>query len=458
MQRIHFIAIGGRAMHNLAIALQKNGYTVSGSDDEIYDPSYTNLKNSNLLPTEIGWFPKKITKDIDTIILGRHANNDNPELLRAQELGINIYSYPEFIYNMSQHKQRVVIAGSHGKNTIASIVMHVLSYFEYDYDYLVSANVPGHEGTIKLSDTNKIIIIEGDEHVTSTIDYRSKFEHYKPHIALLSGIAWDHVNTFSTFDLYIEQFKKYVNSIEKDGKLIYNNSDSFVQQIIDETQEQVQLVPYTMHPYEIFDNRSFLRISGGRLPVYIFGEHNMQNIAGAIKVCQFLKISEEKFYRAIKTYKGSGKHLQLLGKSKTVNIYLDFAHSPVKLNYTIKAIREQFPNRELIVCMELFATSSLYDSFLNQYNGSMNLADEKMVYINPETLRKKGFESISEDRIKEAFGSSKIKVFTSVEDVKSELYMINWHNKTLLLMSSGNFSGLNYTEFAEKIIGLSTVK
>ncbi|HOS84368.1 MAG TPA: Mur ligase family protein [Bacteroidales bacterium] len=455
MQRIHFIAIGGRAMHNLAIALQKNGFIVSGSDDEIFDPSYTNLKNNNLLPDSIGWFPEKITKDIDTIILGRHAKNDNPELLRAQELGIRIYSYPEFIYTMSQHKQRVVIAGSHGKNTIASIVMHVLSYYEYDFDYLVSATVPGHEGTIKLSETNKIIIIEGDEHVTSTIDDRSKFEHYKPHIALLSGIAWDHVNTFSTFDMYVEQFKKYVNSIEHNGKLIYNNDDSIVQQVINETPEHVQRAPYTMHPYEVFDNRSFLKISGGRLPVFLFGEHNMQNIAGAIKVCQFLKISEEKFYRAIKTFKGTSKHLQLIGKSKTVNIYLDFAHSPVKLNYTIKAIREQFPNRELIVCLELYATSSLYDSFLNQYNGSMNLADEKIVYINPETLRKKGFDNISEERIKEAFGSTKINVFTSVEDVKSELYMIRWNKKILLLMSSGNFSGLNYTEFAEKIIGLS---
>lgn len=455
MQRIHFIAIGGGAMHNLAIALKKKGFVVTGSDDEIFDPSLSNLKKHDLLPEQIGWFPEKITEDIHAIILGRRAENNNPELLKAQELGISIFSYPEFIYNLSLNKQRVVIAGSHGKNTITSIVMHVLTYYDYDFDYLVGTEVPGHEGTIRLTDTSKIIIIEGDDNVTSTIDDRSKFEHYNPHIALLSGIAWDHVNAFSTFEKYIEQFKKYVGSIQKRGKLIYNSEDPIVNQLITETHDKIQLVPYKVHPYEVFENRTFLKISGVRLPIFIFGEHNMENISGALKVCQFLKISEEKFYKALKLFKGTNKHLRLIGKNKSVNIYLDLAHSPIKLNYTIKAIREQYPKRELIVCLELNSSNSLYDSFLNQYYGSMNLADEKIIYVNPETLKKKGIETLSEERIKEAFGSAKIKVYTSVEDVKSELYMMNWHQKNLLLMSSENFSGLDYTEFANKIISLT---
>lgn len=455
MQKIHFIAIGGRAMHNLAITLKKNNYTISGSDDEIYDPSYSNLKKHALLPAKLGWFPERITPTLDAVILGRHATNDNPELKKAQELGIRIFSYPEFIYYLSKHKQRIVIAGSHGKNTIATIVMHVLSHYQIDYDFVVSARANDIENTINLTEKNNIIIIEGDEQVTTTIDFRSKFEHYKPHIALLSGIAWGHVQAFPTFDSYLEQFKKYVQSIEPLGRLIYNNDDPIVRQVIGETHEEVELVPYTMHPKEIFDNKTFLKIPGGRLPVLIFGEHNMRNIAGAIKICQYLKISEEKFYKAFKTFKGTSKHLQLIGKNKQVSIYQDFAYSPTKLNFSIKAIREQFPKRELIACVELSSHKSLHSEFLKKYSGIMNLADEKIVFINKEAIEQKSTETITEESIRATFGSSKIKIYSQLTDVKSELYTINWTNKILLLMNSSSNSTINYREIAQKIILIS---
>lgn len=455
MQRIHFIAIGGQSMHNLAITLKNNGYSISGSDHEIYDPSHGNLAKHNLLPERMGWFPERINDTIDAVIVGGHIDPENPELLKARELNIPLYSYPEFIYDFSKHKNRVVIAGSHGKNTIASIVMHVLTYYDIEFDYLVSAPVFGHEGTIRLSTTAKIIIIEGDEDVTSTIDNRSKFEHYKPHIALLSGIGWSHVNAFPTFEAYVTQFKKYLSSIIEGGKLIYSAEDKTVEKLIQETPQTIKKIPFRFHPYEVFNNRTFLRVLGGRLPIYIFGKHNMYNIEGALKLCQFLKISSEKFYQAIRSYKGTSKHLQLLGKTKTVNVYLDYAYSPAKLSATIKAIREQYSQRELVVFLELCSIQNFNTSFLHEYNGSMNLADEKIIYFNPEIINRKDGISIDISQIKEAFGSNLIKVYTTLDDIKSELYMINWNHKNLLLMSSDNVSGLHFTEIAKKIISLS---
>ena len=453
MKRVHFIAIGGKAKHSLAITLKYNGYIVSGSDDKIEEPIYSSLKFHGVLPDAIPYNANKITSDIDAVIIGRRVDKDNVEFKKAQELGLKIFSYPEFIYEVSKQKQRIVIAGSHGKHTIASIVMHVLKYYDKDFDYLVSAPVQGHEGTILLSPKKNIIIIEGDEHISSTIDDRSKLEHYKPNITLLSGIAWDHVNAFPTYESYVNQFKKYLSSISEGGRLIYSADDDVVQKLISETPEGIIKTPFCHHPYEVFDNRTYLKISGGRLPIHLFGKHNMHNIAGALKLCQYLKISEEDFYKALKTFKGSSKHLQLIGKCKTVNVYLDFAHTPAKLNATIKAIREQYDKRELIVCLELHKSSILNDDFLNQYKSSMTLADEKIVYYNPEEIKGEG--KITKKRIREAFGSSLLKVYTNVEDVKSELYLMDWTQKNLLLMSSSNFSGLNFKKIAKKIEAIS---
>ncbi|MCK9561239.1 MAG: Mur ligase domain-containing protein [Bacteroidales bacterium] len=455
IKHIHFIAIGGQSMHNLAITLKNNGYNISGSDHEIYDPSHGNLALHDLLPERLGWFPERITNEIDAVIVGGHIDPENPELKKAKELNLPLYSYPEFIYEFSKNKNRVVIAGSYGKNTITSIVMHVLSYYDIEFDYLVSSPVFGHEGIIRLSKTANIIIIEGDEDVTSTIDNRSKFEHYKPHIALLSGIGWSHVNTFPTFEAYVTKFKKYLGSIEKGGKLIYSAEDKTVEKLVNETPPAIKKIPFRYHPYEVFNNKTFLKILGGRILVNIFGKHNMYNIEGAIKLCQFLKISSERFYQAIRSYKGTSKHLQLLGKTDTVNVYLDYAYSPAKLSATIKAIREQYSQRELVVFLELCSIQNFNTSFLQEYKGTMNLADEKIIYFNPETIYHQSGISLDENQIKEAFGSNLIKVYTTLDDIKSELYMINWTHKNFLLMSSDSVSGLHFTEIAKKIIALS---
>lgn len=454
MKRIHLLAIGGATLHNIAITLQNDGFVVSGSDDEIHDPSYTDLKNHGLLPKEIGWDENNITSDIDIVIAGGKILPDNPELKKAQKLGIQIYSYSEFIYEFSKNKQRVVIAGSYGKNMIVSIVMHVLSYYEYDYDYFLCSAVNEKESTIRLSKESKLLIVEGDEHISSPIDDRSKFEHYKPCVALLSGIAWEDVQAFPTFDAYLEQFKRYVGSINANGRLIYCEEDDQVCKIISQSSPNIRLIPYKTHPYELFNNHSFLKISGGRLPIYLFGDHNMKNIAGALKVCQQLKISEEKFYQALKFFKGPMRQLQLIGKNSTVNIYRDYVYSPLKMNATIKAIRELYPKRELVVCLEINNDGEIPQNFWKQYDDSMRLADEKFVFNstgNSSTKQRK--ENIKQ--LKSIFGTSKIKIFNNLDDIKSELYSINWKNKNLLLLRANNNTGEDYDDISQRILKLT---
>lgn len=455
MKRIHLLAIGGATLHNIAITLKNDGFVVSGSDDEIFDPAYTDLKNNNLLPKELGWHESRITHDIDVVIAGGKIQPDNPELLKAQELGIKIFSYSEFIYEFSKDKQRVVIAGSYGKNMIVSIVMHVLSYYEYDYDYFLCSTVNDHESTIRLSKSSKLLIVEGDEHISSPIDERSKFEHYKPCVALLSGIAWEDVNAFPTLEAYIEQFKRYVGSINENGRLIYCEEDEQVCDVISQSGANIKLIPYKTHPYELFNNHTFLKISGGRLPIYIFGEHNMKNIAGALKVCQQLKISEEKFYQALKFFKGPMKQLQLLGKNSSVNVYRDYVYSPLKMNATIKAIRELYPLRELVVCMEVGSEGEVPENFWKQYDDSMRLADEKFVFLNMKDGGKTKSKS-AETMVKSMFGTSKIKIFTKVDDIKSELYSIMWQNKNLLLLRTDNVESLDFSDLSKKILNLNS--
>ncbi|MCQ2960282.1 MAG: Mur ligase domain-containing protein [Bacteroidales bacterium] len=454
MKRIHLLAIGGATLHNIAITLQNDGFIVTGSDDEIYEPSYTDLKNNNLLPKNIGWNEENITRDIDVVIAGGKILPDNPELLKAQELGIKIYSYSKFIYEFSKDKQRVVIAGSYGKNMIASIVMHVLSYYEYDYDYFLCSAVNDQESTIRLSKSSNLLIVEGDEHISSPIDDRSKFEHYKPCVALLSGIAWEDVQAFPTLDAYKEQFKRYVGSINENGRLIYSEEDELVCDVISQSGANIKLIPYKTHPYELFNNHTFLKISGGRLPIYIFGEHNMKNIAGALKVCQQLKISEEKFYQALKFFKGPMKQLQLMGKNASVNIYRDYVYSPLKMNATIKAIRELYPLRELVVCLEVGSDGEVPENFWKQYDDSMRLADEKFVFLNMQGTEKKE-ASAAEKMIQTIFGTSKIKIFTNLDDIKSELYSITWQNKNLLLLCADKEEKLEFGNLSKKILNLN---
>lgn len=453
MKRIHLLAIGGTTLHNIAITLKNDGFVVSGSDDEIYDPAYTDLQKAGLLPAELGWHEERITRDIDVVIAGGKVQPDNPELQKAREYGLTVYSYSEFIYEFAKDKQRVVIAGSYGKNMIVSIVMHVLSYYEYDYDYYLCSAVNDQESTIRLSKSSKLLIVEGDEHISSPIDERSKFEHFKPCIALLSGIAWEDVKAFPTLEEYVEQFKKYVGSLNDNGRLIYCKDDEQVCEVISQCGPNIKLIPYETHPYELFNNHTFLKISGGRLPIYIFGEHNMKNISGALKVCQQLKISEERFYQALKYFKGPMRQLQLLGKNATVNVYRDYVYSPLKMNATIKAIRELYPLRELVVCMEVGSDGDVPENFWKQYDDSMRLADEKFVFFSQGG--KNGGSEAMEHTVQKIFGTSKIKIFDDLDDIKSELNKIMWSNKNLLLLRTGNEKLLDFTALTKKILKIN---
>jgi len=440
-------------MHSLAIALQTNGYAISGSDDEIYDPSKTRLEKYGLHPEEIGWFPEKLEKGVTSVILGLHTDIDNPELKRALELGVKIYSYPEFIYEQTKNKKRIVVAGSHGKTTIIAMVKHVLNFYNIKHDYLVGASSDTHNSMVKLSKDAKIMLIEGDEYLSSPIDNRPKFLHYKPDIALISGIAWDHVNVYPTFMSYTDQFKEFINSITIGGKLIYYSGDEVVGKLANNTNMPIIKVPYEMHDYELFDNRNFLKIPGGRLPLQVIGEHNMQNINGARAICWELGISAEKFYNAIKYFKGTSKRMQILGKTDTVATYVDSAHSPSKLRAAVHSLKKQFPGRKLVACMELHAINSLQENFLDEYRDTMKSADVAIVYYDPELLKSYGLEWITPEKVRKAFSKDKlIQVYTDTDAMLERLYSLTWSNANLLLITSGNFSGIPFKDISETIL------
>ncbi len=449
--KIHFIAIGGSAMHNMAIALHKKGYEVTGSDDEIFEPSKSRLKKYGILP-ENGWDTKKITNDINAVILGMHARKDNPELVRARELGLKIYSYPEYIYEQSKDKIRIVVGGSHGKTTITSMIMHVLKKNNIDFDYMVGAQLEGFDTMVKLTKKAKYIVIEGDEYLSSPIDKRPKFHLYKPHIALLSGIAWDHINVFPTFKNYVEQFNIFVNLIEKNGYLIYFDGDKEIKNIVKNTSNKINFVPYNTHKYKKDKNNIYLINNNKEYKINIFGQHNLQNINGAKNVCKQIGISDDNFFNAITSFKGANKRLQILQTNNTTTIFLDFAHSPSKLKATTNAVKEQFPNRDLIACMELHTFSSLKKDFLPQYNGAMKNATKAFVYFNPKTIEHKKLEPITKQDVKNAFNTDNVTVFTDLNELKTEIEKIDYKNKNLLFMSSGNFSGLDFKEYSKFLI------
>ena len=449
--RVHFIAIGGAAMHNLAIALHKKGYNVSGSDDEIFEPSKARLNKYGLLPKQVGWNPENITVDLDAVILGMHAIADNPELLKAKEIGLKIYSYPEYVYEQSKNKKRIVIGGSHGKTTITSMILHVFKYHKIKFDYLVGAQIEGFETMVGLSEDAEYIVIEGDEYLSSPIDRRPKFHHYMPHIALLTGIAWDHINVFPTFENYVEQFKIFTELIEKNGSLVYYNGDEEINKISNTLRADINKYPYQAHKSIVESNKTFLIVDDKKIELQIFGKHNLENINGAKNICNLAGINDEMFYDAIKHFGGAAKRLQTLKASKNTDVFLDFAHSPSKLKATINAVKEQYKDRELIACMELHTFSSLKKEFLPQYKDTMKSADKAFVYFNPETIKHKRLEQISKEQVKEAFASENVEVFINSDKLVKELLSINYNKKNLLLMSSGNFDGINFKEFTEKI-------
>jgi len=450
--KVHFIAIGGSAMHNLALALHQKGYEVSGSDDEIFEPSRGRLAKAGILPETDGWHPERIHKDIDAVILGMHAKGDNPELLRAAELGLKIYSYPEFLYEQSRNKKRVVIAGSHGKTTITAMVMHVLRDAGIDFDFMVGAQLDGFDVMVRMSEDAGVMVFEGDEYLTSALDPRPKFHVYKPHTALISGIAWDHINVFPTFDIYLEQFREFVLMIEKGGTLYYYKGDEHLR-AISMLNKDITAVPYSAVNTRTEDGLLFMEAPGGDVPLQVFGAHNMQNISGAMHICRSLGVSDEVFSRSIREFRGAAKRLQLIGEDRHTAAYLDFAHAPSKLRATVEAVREHYPGRRLVACMELHTYSSLNEKFLGEYSGSMDKADAAMVYYNPHTIELKRLPTISAQQVKEAFGSDHLLVFDRSDAMLKALLKEDWENSVLLLMSSGNFDGLDPKGIAAKILG-----
>jgi UDP-N-acetylmuramate: L-alanyl-gamma-D-glutamyl-meso-diaminopimelate ligase len=450
--KVHFIAIGGSAMHNLAIALQKKGYIVTGSDDEIFDPAKTKLEKYNLLPKQIGWNEDNINNDLDAVILGMHAKNDNPELLKAQKLGLKIYSYPEFLYEMSKDKTRIVIGGSHGKTTITAMILHVMNKMQIDADYMVGAQLEGFEVMVKISEKTKYMVLEGDEYLTSPIDLRPKFHLYKPNIALISGIAWDHINVFPTFEIYLEQFRIFCQKIEENGSLIYCNEDENVRNIAQTIRKDITKLPYGILPHRVENCSTKIIWQEKEYPIMVFGKHNLMNLYGAMLVCQQIGISNEDFLTSISSFKGASKRMELVKKNDSVAIYKDFAHSPSKLKATIDALKEQYPQRKLVAAMELHTFSSLTKEFLLQYKGAMDKADKAIVYFNPHTIAHKRLPEITPEQVFEAFGRKDIKVCMQSSQVIDTIKETKWENTNLLMMSSGNFDGISFNELADELI------
>jgi len=444
--RTHFIAIGGAAMHNLALALHNKGYKVTGSDNAIFEPSKSRLDKKGLLPNEMGWFPEKITSDIEAIILGMHAKEDNPELLKAQELGLKIYSYPEFLYEQSKNKTRVVIGGSHGKTTITSMILHVMHFHNIEVDYMVGAQLEGFDTMVHLTHENDFIVLEGDEYLSSPIDRRPKFHLYQPNIALLSGIAWDHINVFPTFENYVEQFEIFVNQITKGGILVYNEEDETVKKVAEETQNTIRRLPYQTPSYSVENGTTLLDTPEGPMPIEVFGAHNLNNLAGAKWICQNMGVDEADFYEAIGTFKGASKRLEKIAEGNGKVAYKDFAHSPSKVSATTKAVKDQYPDRKLIACLELHTYSSLNAEFLKEYQGALDAADVAVVFYSPDAVKIKQLEEVTYDQIAQSFEREDLIIYTNPKEFKDFLFAQNFDNSALLLMSSGNYGGLDFEE------------
>jgi UDP-N-acetylmuramate: L-alanyl-gamma-D-glutamyl-meso-diaminopimelate ligase len=447
--KVHFIAIGGAVMHNLAIALQNKGNKVTGSDDEIFEPSRSRLDRYGLLPEKWGWYPDKISSDIETVILGMHARPDNPELLRSLELGVRIMSFPEFLYNQTKNKKRIVIAGSHGKTTTTAMIMHVFKTRQIKFDYMVGSQINGFETMVGLSDEAKTAVFEGDEYISSALDKRPKFLHYMPDIAVLNGIAWDHKNVFPSFDNYTNQFRLFADSISEGGSLIYFDGDPEVKKIALATKGNINKIPYRVHGY--FQNKTgFYAATHNRVvPVRIFGEHNMQNLSAAREVCLASGLSEDDFYEAIKSFEGTSRRLQKLKDNERGLVYLDFAHSPSKVKATVDAVASRYPKREIIACLELHTYSSLSADFLPQYKNTLANASSAFVYFNPHEIELKKLKHLSKETVKTAFGGENIRVFDNSEEMFSFIKSQNYSSPVYLLMSSGDFDGFDINWLVE---------
>jgi UDP-N-acetylmuramate: L-alanyl-gamma-D-glutamyl-meso-diaminopimelate ligase len=451
-KKYHFIAVGGSVMHNLALSMVAKGFDVTGSDDEIYEPSRTRLANAGILPKEKGWFPEKIHSGLDGIILGMHARQENPELQKALELNIPVFSFPEFIFEQSRDKKRIVISGSHGKTTITAMILHVLKYHGMNFDYLVGAQIEGFDLMVKLSDA-PIIIIEGDEYLTSPMDRRPKFFHYHHHVLLMSGIAWDHYNVFPTFENYLDQFRELVNMTPEDGEFIYCQKDPEVKKLGEAATRKFKTVAYDAHPYEIKDGVTYLQAGEEQLPIAVFGDHNLQNLQGALEVCKAIGLSEPAFYDAIQHFKGAAKRQEILAKSTDRVMYRDFAHAPSKLKATVEAVKAQFPDRHLVAVQELHTYSSLNREFLSNYAHTFDAADEAIIYLNPKAVALKKLELMDEDTLRNGFQRDDLKLFTEMEALREYLESKSYEKSNLLLMSSGNYDDMELSILKTKFNG-----
>jgi len=450
--RIHFIAIGGSAMHNLALALHYKGYQVSGSDDEIVDPARSRLEACGLLPAETGWFPSKITPELDAVILGMHARGDNPELARAKRLGIRIYSYPEFLYEQSKDKIRIVIGGSHGKTTITAMILHVLQQVGIDCDYMVGAKLEGFDVMVRLTESATFMIFEGDEYLTSSLDPRPKFHLYRPDIALISGIAWDHMNVFPTYEQYKEQFRIFAEMVPDNGTLVFCGDDPELISLITTMKGDMDKIPYTVPSYSNERGTCILRTAIGHVPLQIFGRHNLMNLEAARKICNLLEVSDTDFYNAISSFKGASNRLEQIGRNEKCIIFRDFAHAPSKLKATIEAVREQYPQNDIIACFELHTYSSLNKFFLEQYADSMDDADEALLFFSPHALTLKKLPMLDEEEIRSGFDSPYMQVFSDKEELRRKILETKPDKTSYLFMSSGTFDGLNLKELVEEIL------
>ncbi|MDC7995970.1 UDP-N-acetylmuramate--L-alanine ligase [Altibacter sp. HG106] len=449
--RIHFIAIGGSAMHNLALALHEKGYKITGSDDDIFEPSKSRLATKGLLPEAMGWYPEKIDASIDAVILGMHAKKDNPELLRAQELDLTIYSYPEFLYEQSREKTRVVIGGSHGKTTITAMILHVMKYHEKEVDYMVGAQLEGFDTMVHLTEENDFIVLEGDEYLSSATDLRPKFHLYQPNIALLSGIAWDHINVFPTFENYVEQFEIFVSKITNGGALVYNQEDPEIVKVVSQATNPIKKYPYQTPAHSVSEGETLLDTPEGPMPLEIFGKHNVNNLEGARWICQLMGVDEAEFYEAIASFKGASKRLELIAETENSVAFKDYAHSPSKVKATTQAVKEQFPDRKLMACLELHTYSSLNPDFLTEYQGALDASDVAVVYYSPHAVKIKQLAEIKQEQIEAAFQREDLITFTDPADFKTYLFTQEYENSVLLLMSSGNYGGLDFNEIQEQL-------
>ncbi len=450
--RIHFIAIGGSAMHNLAIALKVNGYEITGSDDEIFEPSRGRLKKYGLLPESDGWHPDMISKNLDAVILGMHARPDNPELLRAREIGIKIYSYPEFLYEHAGNKKRVVIGGSHGKTTITAMIMHVLKYWGKDFDYLVGSKLNDFEVMVRLSPDAPVMIFEGDEYLSSPIDRRPKFHWYHPHVALLSGIAWDHINVFPSYENYLEQFAVFIDLVEKNGTLIYNQEDETLVRLVMQNKKDIKRIPYQIPDFEIKEGVSNVLYGKTAVPLKVFGRHNLLNLNGARRVCRETGITDDQFFEAISSFKGASKRLELIKQKGKGRFFIDFAHAPSKLKATLYAVKTQFPGRKVFACFELHTFSSLNSRFLGQYADTMNPADHALVYFNPHSLKMKRLPMLDKEKVKKAFGRDDLLVFDDAGKMVDWIRENSSAKDIFLMMSSGNFDGLDMRKLSDELL------